>query len=63
MATKTITTCDMCKSEIKEGGRTIFFSAARFDAAYTVLAHVEQGEFCSDACVINVVRGLLNGRA
>lgn len=64
MATKTIVTCDLCKEEIKPGARNIRFGAKRYyDQGIGIMAQFEISEFCSDACVINAVRGLLNGAA
>lgn len=70
MATRTIVTCDLCKEEIKPGHRIVYFSATRWAAAgpgagggVTPLAKFDVGEFCSDACVLAAVRGLLNGAA
>ena len=74
MATNTIVTCDLCKEEIKPGARIVRFSAMRYTdpkverpgwipGAYVPEFRFEMSEFCSDACVINAVRGLLNGNA
>lgn len=68
MATRTIVTCDLCKAEIKPGERLINFSATRYHSEYpygrdgsNIVAKFGMQQFCSDACVINAVRGLLNG--
>ena len=66
MATKQVTLCDICKNQIREGGRFIFFKGTRwaakpYDNGSRGPATEFDGEFCSDACVISAVRGLLNG--
>ena len=62
MAARTVVECDVCKKEIKPGGRVIEFSAARFDAKTGMpLAKFDRSEFCSDGCVLTAIRGLLNG--
>lgn len=63
MATRTIVTCDLCNQEIKPGERTVYFTAGRCDRHGSPVAEFAVSEFCSDACVINAVRGLLNGAA
>lgn len=63
MATRTIVTCDLCKAEIKPGERLIYFGAKRLDEDGYPIADFERNEFCSDACVLAAVRGLLNGTA
>lgn len=67
MATRTIVTCDHCKEEIKPGERILYFSAIRWappdvSAGGGCVEGEKFGlsEFCSDACVIGAVRGLLN---
>ena len=65
MATRTIVTCDHCKKEIKPGERILYFSATRWAPdvgtnGYVGAEKFDLNEFCSDACVIGAVRGLLN---
>lgn len=63
MAVKTIVTCDLCGTEIKEGTQVIYLSAARLDARGIAVAKFDASEFCSHSCAVNAVNGLLNGKA
>ena len=60
MAVRTIVTCDLCKTEIKDGERTIRFTAAIRQNG-VVAGKFDWSEFCSEGCVLAAVRGLLNG--
>jgi hypothetical protein len=60
MATKTITTCDLCKQEIL-GRQPIYLSVTRFDEEHVAVAEFLDREFCGEGCALAAVRGLLNG--
>ena len=63
MATRAITTCDICEHEIKPGERILYFTASRLRIDGAVVAEFGSREFCGEACVIKAVRALLNGDA
>lgn len=61
MATKTIAICDSCNEEITGCRQVTYLAVKLWKDRYAEPDKQLGGEFCSEVCVINAVRKLLQG--